>query len=57
MNSIVTTIANMKGFDVAVVLIIYIGVGLFAMILIIYRYTVKMNKRRIALTESHFEED
>lgn len=57
MDSVVKKNSLMKGFNVALVLIIYIGALLFAMALIVYRYLMKMNKRKIALTESHFEEE
>ena len=57
MDSIGTKNSIMKGFNASLVLIIYTGALLFAMALIIYRYVWKMNKRKIALTESHFEEE
>ena len=47
----------MNGLNLSLILIIYIGVILFGMVLIIIRYLRKTNKRKIALTESHFEEE
>ena len=57
MDTINTKISTMKGFNLSLILIIYIGVLLFGMLLIILRYVRKMNKRKIALSESHFEEE
>ena len=57
MDTIVTSVSKMKGFNLSLILIIYIGVILFGMILIVFRYVKKMNKRKISLRESHFEEE
>ena len=57
MDTIVTSVSTMKGFNLSLILIIYIGSILFGMILIVFRYIKKMNKRKISLRESHFEEE
>lgn len=47
----------MKGFNLSLILVIYIAAILFGMLLIIYRYVKKLRKRKISLRESHFEEE
>lgn len=56
MDSVVTKLNTMKGFNASLVIIIYLGIALFASLLILYRYVTKMKKRKVSLSESHFED-